>query len=485
MYECPGCGQNLKFDISLQKLKCAYCDGVYDPYSIGEKHSAKTDGEDTLNGETFQITSFVCPQCGGEILGDETETATFCSYCGASTILNSRLVNTKRPKMIIPFKKTKKDCVKSYKALLAKSPFVDSELKDAHVIDSFRAIYMPYWVYDLKRNGKTNYKAKTETQKGDYLYTKHYNMSTDINLDYKGVSFDASSIFPDTLSSAIGPYNAMEALEFTPAFMSGFYADTNDVDDDTYKRIASEAVANECASKLARDKQNSRYIVSQSDVAKGIVPGISNARLAMFPVWFMALRKKLSNGDEKVAYCVVNGATGRAAGDLPSSTLKYLIGSLLLAIPFFLLFELVMTITPTALVVLASIMAVIVLIALGVQSSAIDSWAKKEGDLGVKASKAYSKKYEKTKKQKTKEEKKHDFSNGIGAIVGLTIISIIINGIVLFSKPVSDLWYYGAVAVECAMIFVSFSKLIKRVNLLTTRPLPQFKKQGGDDHANI
>ena len=36
MYDCPNCGGNLRFDISLQKLHCDYCGTDLDPYSYDE-----------------------------------------------------------------------------------------------------------------------------------------------------------------------------------------------------------------------------------------------------------------------------------------------------------------------------------------------------------------------------------------------------------------------------------------------------------------
>ena len=40
MYDCPNCGGNLRFDISLQKLHCDYCGTDLDPYSYEKKKDA-------------------------------------------------------------------------------------------------------------------------------------------------------------------------------------------------------------------------------------------------------------------------------------------------------------------------------------------------------------------------------------------------------------------------------------------------------------
>lgn len=54
------------------------------------------------------------PQCGGEILSTENAATGFCSFCGASTILDSRIAREKRPDYIVPFQITKEDCKKAY-----------------------------------------------------------------------------------------------------------------------------------------------------------------------------------------------------------------------------------------------------------------------------------------------------------------------------------------------------------------------------------
>jgi len=36
MYQCPGCGGRLVFDIPSQQLMCDHCDTKYDPYAISK-----------------------------------------------------------------------------------------------------------------------------------------------------------------------------------------------------------------------------------------------------------------------------------------------------------------------------------------------------------------------------------------------------------------------------------------------------------------
>ena len=113
MYQCPGCGGNLRFDISTQDLSCMYCNEHFDPYSVTKEY-------DAVENDRFEVTKFSCTQCGGEIFTTDNEAAAFCSYCGASSILTERIINENCPNYIIPFKKTKEDCKKAYKRKMRK-----------------------------------------------------------------------------------------------------------------------------------------------------------------------------------------------------------------------------------------------------------------------------------------------------------------------------------------------------------------------------
>ena len=123
MYQCPNCGGRLIFDISSQSMLCEHCNTHYNPYKLGEGNSAEENKE-------YDVTVFKCPQCGGEIMSTDNTIADFCSFCGASTVLESRISKELRPGYIIPFSKTKQDCKNQYKKMMKRAWFAPKELKD-------------------------------------------------------------------------------------------------------------------------------------------------------------------------------------------------------------------------------------------------------------------------------------------------------------------------------------------------------------------
>lgn len=77
----------------------------------------------------------------------------------------------------------------------------------------------------------------------------------------------------------------------------------------------------------------------------------------MFPVWFLSYRNK-----DRVAYATVNGQTGKVAADLPVSLMRYFIGSVILAIPIFLMLNSSFTLRPKTTLGIASIIALFTII---------------------------------------------------------------------------------------------------------------------------
>ena len=235
MLSCPNCGGNLKFDIPSQQLSCEHCHTLFDPYDFDGKTSDAEESK-TFDGD-YEVTIFTCPQCGGEILSTDNAAAGFCSFCGASTILYSRISHEKRPNYIIPFQKTKEQCKEAYARRMKHSIFAPKELRDPSYIDSFRGIYMPYWAFYISQKGSLSLDGKKTSRRGDYIITDHYALTGDLDAYYKGLSYDASSSFDDNISEELAPYNLKGMKAFTPAYLSGFYADTSDVDAKVYQAM--------------------------------------------------------------------------------------------------------------------------------------------------------------------------------------------------------------------------------------------------------
>ena len=542
MYNCPNCSGNLSFDIASQTLMCDYCKTQLDPYEYQKTQDAEEN-------DMFGVTVFTCPQCGGEIMTTNVTAAGFCTYCGASTILDSRMSSEKRPAHIIPFSLTKEDCRKSYTSLVKKALFAPREFRNPEFLDRFRGIYIPYWVYNYSFGGDMNLTGTKSYRRGDYMITEHYNLYGEVEGDYKGLTHDASSSFDDNVASAIAPFEAARMKPFTPSFLCGFYADAPDVDSAVYEEDILDTISEDSINRLSGVSiyRNAGVTMPSTDDFKSKLRGSSlNIRkeepvCAYLPVWFLTYRNK-----DRVAYAVRNGSTGRLTADLPVDTRKYLLGSILLAVPLFGILAFLFTMTGQMVLTASSVLALISLVLYGTEISAISARDSRSGDKGFRSDPDH-----RTQAGRDSGPKKKfslgsfipraagmlwflvvlimfffnmmsdtSFISDIGftgfkiyggislaVLLGLliyaytsaktemarknlflnslgAILAVIASGVILIWNPVSDLWFYGGSILSAIGVCLTFIGIINKYNILATRPLPTFyDRKGGNDRA--
>lgn len=460
MIKCPNCTGEMNFDPKAQQVKCEYCGSVFDPKELQEKVKMSGEQKNITEeaGESIEGKSFTCSQCGAVLLTFDETAITFCSYCGSQAMIESKMMKVNKPDFIIPFAKTKEDCIAAYKSKLKKAMFAPEYLKSDVILEKFRGIYIPYAIYKLEHKGEiTNKGSKYSHRSGDYVYYDDYTITANIDASYEGISYDLISKFYDKFSTAI-PYNYKKKEEFNPNYLIGFYADAGDVDSAIYDSEVEQTIIPDTTKRLRTRKEFSKYGCSTPTANIKV----SERKIGMFPVYFLAIRNK---DNKTVNYAVVNGQTGQVAADLPISFSKYVIGSLLLSILTFILVNYIFILTPKAVAVFSIAAGILSLIITAVQSSKINAHESHTDDKG----------YVSVHKD-TKTKKNNTFKYYIKEV-----IASILPAIALFMNFVNDAYYYGAAIISLALVLLSFSDLVKEHNILVTNKLPQLEKRGGDE----
>ena len=438
MYKCPGCGAALRFDPTSQRMKCDHCGTTLDPRDESLTHLLESQGGNAGPADDGTYTSIVytCPNCGGTIISTEETAATFCSYCGASVVLSGRLEVQEAPDVIIPFQIDKEYCKNAYKRMLRRAPFAPNYLKKNTEIDKFRGIYMPYWIYSFAADGNTSGTGETSHRSGDYIITDYYRVNRYIESTYEGISYDAASTFLDVMSQAIAPFKAMGAGDFTPTYMSGFYADVSDVGNEVYETEASDIARAYMAEQTVRDPAYSRHGVSSSSVEATVPIETTTRRKGYFPVWFLASR---TPDRKKVSYAVVNGETGKIAADLPIAFWKYIIGSLIVAVPIFFILQAFLTVTPSTALWVSIALCVVMFFVLNHQLNRTYAREHRLDDKGLLYAGSTEEKAEREKismeearaqaKEEARKEEKKQKNKSASAV--LIILLIVIGGFLL------------------------------------------------------
>lgn len=452
MIKCPNCNAELNFSAKEQKITCEYCKSTFDAKDL----KLKVKKSEEVN--TFEGKSYMCSSCGAKLLTFDETAVTFCSYCGSQAMIESKMMKVNKPDYIIPFKKTKEECIKSYKKIISRSLFAPSYLKSDIVINKFRGIYMPYCVYKVSNDGIiSNTGKKYSHRSGDYVYYNDYKITSNVKASYEGISFDLRSNFYDQFSEAI-PYDFKDAEEFNPNYLSGFYADSSDVDNEIYVKDAKKISEYDAGKKLYKVKEYSKYGCSKPKVNFTDV----DKKIAMYPVYFLATRTK---DNEHINYAVINGQTGEAVADIPVDFKKYVIFSLIAAIPIFFLINWILVVTPKVVCFFSIIISIISLVISLSQINSIDNRENHSDDLGFKKN---------INKKKMVHTKRLPY-------IYKTLLAGIIGILVLLLDFVYDYFYYGASIIIFILIILSFNDLVKLHNKLVSNKLPQLDKRGGDE----
>lgn len=508
MLTCPGCGSNLTYDIDKGRLFCAYCHSVFEPADKRLRQKMASEQE------MIDAKVFTCPQCGGEMYTTDVDATAYCSYCGASNVLQSRVEGIDAPQKIIPFSVTKNQCIETFNKLARGTLYAPREFRGAPGEGKLRPLYVPYRIFNLSLDGNTTIYGKRTELDGAYRCSSDCRIDCKVDADFKDLAYDASSAFDDTLAEQIAPFDFKAAQDFDSVYLAGAYANIPDVDEETYHKKALEYAAQKSIDAL--DKKDTFASTDLMDYPDGssltdhLPVKKDTSCIALLPVWFMSFRR-----GKRVAYAAVNGKSGKVYSDIPISLPAFWIGSLVTALPIFVLLNMFITLQPKNGLLTACFLALAGAFLYAGSYFSIMRREKHLDDAGYRFGEPENKAASGVRIRrdavyyifkaftiwpyllililtavfappvfglilaagcavycKRKGEGKVTFWSGL-------LIAAAVVGLIMRILPlVSDLWYYGGTAAVLFIIVIALTRLVHQYNLLSTRPLPLLFKEG-------
>lgn len=314
-YKCPSCSAPLMFKPESASWKCEYC---FRDYTLNDLEKNEKEFEDLDNKETIDVDEYVCSNCGAKIITDENTTATFCVYCGNTSIIKNRLTGMLKPSFVIPFKTTKEEAINSFLKFKKGKFFAPKEFGQKRQIDKITGIYIPFWLYDTQVDGEVSGTATKVKiwHSGDYRYTKTdtYSVSRRGEASFLRVPADGASKFDDDLMDSLEPFDYGEIKDFTPAYLSGFLAEKYDVDSKAAYVRVKERVSNTIEDYLRNDIFGYTSVnVNMTNMNEKL----KNTEYVLFPVWMLNIKYK-----DKMHTFAMNGQTGKMIGNVPIAWYK-------------------------------------------------------------------------------------------------------------------------------------------------------------------
>ena len=540
MYKCPTCGAGLVFDPTTQKLQCLSCRNQYNPEEIEKlrlDQASEVENKQSQSNE-YEAVSYKCSHCGAELITTDETITTFCSFCRTGTMVDKKFVRKRKPDFIIPFSISKKECEDIYIDKIKNSIFAPKSMIEEQEVKKIRGIYMPYWIYNYKENETNSAKGSRYSHRsGDYKYYDDFSLTTDVDAECNGIIHDATSNFSDRLSESIAPFSVKEKKEFIPSYLSGFYADNEDVDPGVYIEESNNIASEYISKNLGKDKVYHKYKAKPEVTMENMEP-----QLALFPVYFLATKNRR---EDRISYAVINGQTGNIAADIPIDMGKFILYSLVLAVPIFIILNILFTFTMGKLIFFSILFNIFSMFILSKQNKKIQAIENNTDDKGVRYK--TTKEIDISDKKEKVNQKKKSIMNDRGiksllpilivliinifpmilyalleflvalninlpnmfrwiGIIGIIIVlvimiiksvknydkdasiykqalGLIITFAVFCFNPADDIYYYLAAIVSILLTILSFFDIVKKYNLYSTRKLPQLERRGGDENA--
>ena len=326
-HKCPSCGSPLTFKPKLGKWKCDHCNSEFDLETLQKfnnasseennkkevKEDKKAKEEKVVEEDNTVYVEYHCKDCGAKIIADENTAATFCVYCGNTAILKSKLSGKFAPSKIIPFMKTKEEAVESFKKLHEGRPLMPRFFNNEKNIEKIKGVYIPFWLFNIKANGKMNVKA-TKVKNwvvGNTAYTQTdtYSVDREGEFIYNRVPVDGSTRFDDDIMNTIEPFDYGKLVDYNHAYLSGFLAEKYDVESDKASIDAkNRADATTRNTLLNSVKGYTTKIVSSCDIKNEII----DTEYVLLPVWMVNVKYA-----DKYYTFAMNAQTGEFVGNIP------------------------------------------------------------------------------------------------------------------------------------------------------------------------
>lgn len=355
------------------------------------------------------------------------------------------------PDYVIPFKITKEECKKLYIEETKKSIFISGHYRDPQLIDGFRGIYMPYYVYHAKQKGKFTMNGVSKR----ICTNRFYQITGNNDIELEGYTHDASVSFDDRISERIAPFDTKEQKPFAPGYLSGFYADIGDAKSRDYDDKGVVYMARSTARMIAKDESITHgcgaFPLKVDARAASVPTRIHSVSRAFYPVWFMSYRNK-----DKITYAAVNGQTGKVYADLPLSPWRILIAVLLLGAVFATLLFFLPSVKANLSLVIAALLLVVGAIVLRIRFNRATS-----PETGL------------SEHEEVQEFKKRDKARNILVAI-LTIAAMILA----ICDPAFNIISYGGCLICALTLFYLMVCHIRfQIDIAKRRP-PQFNKKG-------
>lgn len=301
--------------------KCSVCQALVDEEDLfcancGTEAPAR-DAVTASETLTFR-QHFECQGCGASMSYDASAQTLRCPFCGSSHLDNKPDARSLAANRVVPLSIDRDSAVATLRRWLGQGFWRPGDLSATAAVTTMTAVYVPYWVFTARTftywtadSSQTPFGAR-----GDWIP-----MSGEHRGSYSGLLVGASSVLTPGETSALCPFDlergvATEQIDLDNVIVEQFRV----------QRKYARPLARQGLEDLER-QACAQYVPARNRNLKVNVrlEGLSSEPV-LLPIWVMAYRYQ-----DRVFRFLINGQTGRATGQAPTSW-KKVIAAVIIAI---------------------------------------------------------------------------------------------------------------------------------------------------------
>ncbi len=321
-FDCPKCGGRLRFDPANQDLRCDSC-GFKQPMEGTPAPSPEMVLDFSLptrQGQNWAVADrqFTCQQCGGRTVLPPGQASSTCPYCGSSALVaapdDADLIP---PQAILPMRQSQLDISRLVRAWLGRDFFAPDDLTQLARDSRLTPIYIPFWRFSMnltlfwRAQVAQGYERRWTWQDGETAFL------------YEDFLEPGSHALPADLLSSVSPFDLSQLVRFKPEFLAGWPAGSYDVPLSQASLDTRAAIVRDASKKLWTKAASGQHVATLQ-VLRPEYSG-QTFQLALLPVWIGTYQYR-----GKTYRVLVNGQTGKVAGDRPADRLKVVLLILLI-----------------------------------------------------------------------------------------------------------------------------------------------------------
>lgn len=321
-YKCPQCGAATEFNVAAGGVACEHCGYV----AVVKADTRAQPLEFTLAALATTADKWTdarrqlhCEGCGADLTLSEGALSTTCPFCASPRVhIQAASADSLRPGGLAPFTVTPEVTRAQATAWLGQGWFHPAGLADSARLDSFRGVYLPYWLFDADVHA--DWKAEIGYEETEtYLDTHDMKRKTrqvvrwrwetgSARVNVTGLPVCGTTRVNAVVLQKVLPFDVQAVKAFTPDYLAGWQALEYDValanaweDGKAAMRAQAEAA---CRSQFRSNHVRNVHVTADfADEAW---------RYVLLPVYLSAYRF----GD-RVFQVIVNGQTGTVGGQKP------------------------------------------------------------------------------------------------------------------------------------------------------------------------